>query len=700
MKMKKTLLFILFCYTSLSLFGQAPVFEWAIQLGGNDLDEGKGIATDPLGNVYVTGYFKGTTDFDPGPAVYNLTAAGNDDIFVSKFNADGQFVWAVSFGDFDFDWGAGIDTDTSGNVFITGYFNGTIDFDPGSGTYNLSSFSPNTADIYVLKLDTDGSFVWARNMGGPSDDTGRAIVIDDTGNVYTTGRFQETADFDPGPAVYNLSSNGETDIFISKLNSDGNFAWAKSIGGSTDDQGNSIALDVDNNVLTTGFFRNGTVDFDPGPGQYFLTATGGSDMFVSKLNSDGEFVWAKNVGGSDSQRGLGIATDKNSNVYTTGYFRGTVDFDPGSGTYNLTSDERDIYILKLDTDGNYVWVKSFGAGADDKGFSIALDENSNVYTTGDFEGTVDFDPGPGTHNLTSSVEQDIFVLKLNPDGSFSWAGSFAGNDVMDSGYSIALDDWDNIYTIGFFQSTTDFDPDLDVYNLSSHGDHDAFIHKMNQPCNASPFINSTTPSFEICYGEPITLSAEMPSWVEDVVYAWDSGETTASILVTPNSTSIYTVNVYYPAGPLLCNSSASVEVTVIENDTTHLEFTTCDSLEVSSTSFVFSDQNGCDSIVVETTSLLLAPEMPIAPADLVIQSNEPPFQITILEVPNATEYFWVVPPGVQILSGANTNSILVDWGGLTTGGSICVVAINACGTSPSDCMEVTVEFPDALNDDH
>jgi hypothetical protein len=141
-----------------------------------------------------------------------------------------------------------------------------------------------------------------------------------------------------------------------------------------------------------------------------------------------------------------------------------------------------------------------------------------------------------------------------------------------------------------------------------------------------------------------------------------------------------------------------VEVTVIENDTTNLEFTTCDSLEVSTFEFIFSDQYGCDSVVVETTTLLLAPEMPIAPADIVIQANEPPFQITVLEVPNATEYFWVVPLGVQILSGANTNSILVDWGGLTTGGSICVVAINACGTSPSDCMEVTVDMTDALND--
>ena len=571
--------------------------------------------TDPLGNVYVTGYFQETADFDPGPEVYNMTSVGNDDIFVSKFDANGQFVWAVSFGDFDFDWGAGITTDTFGNVILTGYFKGTVDFDPGPGTYNLSAGS---IDIYVLKLDADGSFVWARNMGGQGDDTGRAIVLDDSGNVYTTGRFQETADFDPGPNVYNLTANGETDIFVSKLNNEGNFVWAKSIGGSSEDQGNSIALDSANNVYTTGYFRNDAVDFNPGPGQHYLTAIGGSDMFVLKLNSDGAFTWAINIGGPDSQRGLGIAIDKNFNVYTTGYFRGTVDFDTGPGTYNLTSSgERDIYILKLDTNGAYVWVKSFGAAENDKGYAIALDKNGNVYTTGEFVGTVDFDPGPGTYNLSSSAEWDSYVQKLDTDGSFIWAGSFAGNDEIDSGYAITIDDLDNIYTTGFFQNTMDFDPDLGVYELTSHGEHDAFIHKLNQQaCAASP---------------------------------------------------------------------------------TYLEFITCDPFSAGFTTFVSPGQNGCDSIVIEATTLLIAPEMPIAPADLLIQVDEPPFQITVPEVPNTTLYAWVLQPGVLIISGANTNSITVDWGN-AAGGSVCVTAINQCGTSPAACMEVTLDITDGLND--
>ena len=614
----KKILFILYCFISLSLFGQVPEFEWAIQLGSDSNDafpeDGHSIAIDHSGNVYVTGHFQETADFDPGPNIHNLIAESND-IFIAKYNANGQFLWAHSFGDGS---GYGITTDTFGNVYVTGEFTGITDFDPGPDTYFLSSNDNGyDNDIFVLKLNTDGSFLWAKNMGGSTFNRGCGIAVDNFGNVYTTGYIYGMVDFDPGPEVYNLNSEGSRDIFISKLNSVGEFVWAKKIGGQSHDSSFSITLDSNNNVYTTGYF-DATVDFDPGPDQFYLTALGERDQFISKLSSDGNFVWAKNVGGFLAEAwGRSIAIDESGNVYTTGHYIGMVDFDPGLGIYNLASlstDLYDIFVLKLDTNGGYLWAKPIGGLGNDLGLAIALDKYRNVYITGRFEGTVDFDPGPGIYNLIS-IDRDIYVLKLNTNGSMIWVGSFVGNYVS-AAQSITIDDWDNIYTTGNFRSEIDFDPGIGIYEIEDLGSSDIFIHKMRK----------CTPSF------------------------------------------------------------------------TKLEFTTCDSLMIDSTTFILSDQTGCDSIVVVNTTLLLVPEMPTIPGGISIQDNEQPIQITVPEIPNATAYAWIIPPDVQILSGTNTNSIEVDWSGLTTGGTVCVIAINECGSSQAACMEVTIDITDALND--
>jgi hypothetical protein len=156
------------------------------------------------------------------------------------------------------------------------------------------------------------------------------------GDVYTTGIFQDTIDFNPGTGVANLSAVGEEDVFILKLDANGNFLWAKSFGGIEMDQGYSIAIDAEGNVYTTGYFID-TVDFDPGTGVTNLSAVGGKDIFILKLDPNGNFVWAKSFGGIE---GIGIAIDGMGNVITTGYFSDTVDFDPGTGVMNLTSARR------------------------------------------------------------------------------------------------------------------------------------------------------------------------------------------------------------------------------------------------------------------------------------------------------------------------------------------------------------------------
>lgn len=292
----------------------------------------------------------------------------------------------------------------------------TADFDPSAGIFNL--INAGGSDIFVSKLDSNGNFVWAKNLGGTDYEDGYGIAVDSIDNVYTTGHFGYpggTADFDPGAGTFNLTSAGNFDIFVSKLDSNGNFVWAKRMGGVDFEAGRGVAIDTSGNIYTTGHFH-GTVDFDPNASIFNLTSAGDNDIFVSKLNSNGNFVWAKNMEGMSNDIGTSIATDSSNNVYTTGSFEGTLDFDPGAGTSNLSSvGNPDIFVSKLDSNGNFVWAKSMGGASYDVGSSIIVDSSDNIYTTGQFENTADFDPNMGTFNLTSAGNFDIFISKLGND---------------------------------------------------------------------------------------------------------------------------------------------------------------------------------------------------------------------------------------------------------------------------------------------
>ena len=506
--------FILSLSFSLTSVSTPSAYAWSSAqatvsvFGGATSDVGYSIAVDSLGNVYTTGSFNGTVDFDPGAGVAELTSAGgnaSNDIFVSKLDSSGNFVWAKGLGGTSGDDGFGIAVDSSGNVYTTGSFIGTADFDPAAETTNLISAGVSERNIFVSKLDSLGNFVWAKGLGGTGADVGRIIAVDSSGNVYTTGYFFSTADFDPGAGTTNLISAGGAEAFVSKLDSSGNFVWAKGLGGNSTDEGYSIALDSSGNVYTTGYFRD-TADFDPGAGVAALTSAsaGVNEIFVSKLNSSGNFVWAKGLGGTAADVGRSIAVDSSGNVYTTGYFIGTADFDPGAGVANLTSasgsggTDRDVFVSKLNSSGNFVWAKGLGGTAADESNSIAVDSSGNVYTTGSFNGTVDFDPGTGVENLTSAGGSDGFISKLDSSGNYVWAKSL-GDTGFDYVRSIAVDSSGNVYTTGNFNGTVDFDPGAGVENVTSNGSNDVFVLKLTpsgeslgSSVPAAPTLNSIT----------------------------------------------------------------------------------------------------------------------------------------------------------------------------------------------------------------
>ncbi len=479
-------------------------FVWARSTGGS-ANRGYGIATDSSGNVYTTGVFNSSLDFD-GDGVAELIKVypGPDQIFISKLNNNGEFIWAKEIGRGGTDTGYSVTIDSSGNVYVTGYFsaynNGSgviVDFDPGDNTYNLTNAGGE--DIFILKLDINGNFVWAKGMGGTGNDRGYDIVVDSNSNVYTTGYFSDTVDFDPGSGAFSLTSAGMSDIFVSKLNSAGDFVWAKRMGGASTpltagfDAGYGIAADSNGNIYTTGLF-DPEADFDPGIGVFSLTNNGGSDAFISKLDSNGNFVWAKGISGTSIDAGYDITLDTINNIYTTGYFWGNVDFDPGIGVFNLGGNGN-IFVSKLDSNGDFIWAKGLGSEGTGYGRGITVDVNGNVYTAGDFTGSmVDFDPGPDTAYLTNiDFYSSIFISKLDNNGNFVWAKGISGtyNDMAED---LALDINGNIFTTGFFSGIADFDPGAGTNNLTSMG-IDAFISKLEgDPIVLSSVVTNTNNS--------------------------------------------------------------------------------------------------------------------------------------------------------------------------------------------------------------
>ena len=336
-------------------------------------------------------------------------------------------------------------------------------------------------------------FEWALGMGSSGYETkGNSISVDDNGNVFTVGTFSDTVDFDNGMGVYNLISNGMQDMFISKLDSNGNFIWAKNIGGADNDRVSSIVLDAVGNMYITGFFR-GLVDFDPNIGSTTLTTAlvGGnyvSNIFICKLNNNGSFIWVKSMEGYGYSTGLSISIDNNMNVYTTGYFKSVVDFDPGSSVFYLSSisSKKNIFISKLDSNGDFIWVKHIESANDAMGGYIYIDDLGNIYTTGCYRGTADFDPGTSIYNLASiySFNYQVFLTKMDSNGNLLWARNIAGsiNQMSyhyDWGKTFAIDDSYNIYLTGYFWGDVDFNPGIGVDSLSSNGNSDIYICKLD-----------------------------------------------------------------------------------------------------------------------------------------------------------------------------------------------------------------------------
>lgn len=505
---------LVFYFSCFGFYSQVN-FNWAKQLAGNNTtSRGNATTLDAAGNVYTTGTFSGSVDFDPGPGNFTLSGSG---VYISKLDGNGNFLWAKNAGDGDANVNS-IKIDGSGNIYLAGNFRGTVDFDPGITSFNLTGPTTTTTgyEMFISKLDATGNFSWAKQIArAPSTQPGNyvttlsAMTLDLSGNVLFTGVFDGSFDFDPGLAVYTLTtmvtstvvgSFNTDNVFVCKLDPLGNFVWAKQLTGPSNNNGSyAIAIDSFNNVYFTGHLQ-GTIDVDPGPATFTVFVGG---QFLEKIDASGNFVWFNST--PSGWGGHAIAIDGSNNVYWAGDLFGTFDFDPGPGVFNLTSaGMNDIVVCKVSGTGSFIWAQKVGSPSNELATSIALDLLGNTYVTG---------------IISPFTFGDALIAKIDGTGNFIWAKQIGGVN-SDGVNGIAIDAANNIYATGYFNSNVDFDPTNGINILPGNTNSlttDAFVLKWS-PCTptlAPPANTSSIANQNICANLSTTLSVSGPptiSW--------------------------------------------------------------------------------------------------------------------------------------------------------------------------------------------
>ena len=305
---------------------QPPTHLWSQRFGSTLYDFGASVATDASGNVFMTGHFFGTVGFGGGA----LVSAGSFDIVVAKYSPTGTHLWSQRFGSTSSERGNSVATDASGNVFVTGAFDETVNF--GGGSLVSAGFW----DIFVAKYDATGTHLWSQRFGSTDDDVGNSVVTDASGNVFMTGEFIGEVDFGGGVLV----SAGARDIVVARYSPTGTPLWSQRFGSTSDDVGISVATDASGNVIMTGSFEE-TVNFGGGA----LVSAGSADIVVAKYSPTGPHLWSQSFGGTSNEQGFSVATDASGNVFMTGSFEGTVDFGGGA---LVSAGISDIVIAKYD----------------------------------------------------------------------------------------------------------------------------------------------------------------------------------------------------------------------------------------------------------------------------------------------------------------------------------------------------------------
>jgi type IX secretion system substrate protein/beta-propeller repeat-containing protein len=454
--MKKLLLIILITTLfNVKASAQSYINNWLGQQGTGGFIVNSNMCSDNAGNIYKVGNFSLSPDFDPGVGVNNITSNGSSDIFIQKLDASGNLLWVKTIGGTGTDSGRDIAVDVLGNVYITGDFYDTVDFDPSNSS--VTKISEGWEDAFVLKLNSVGDYQWVKTAGGTGVDLGYSIGLDNSANVYVTGTYEASASFDALAAGSNLTSNGQYDAYVWKLSATGSFTWVKTIGGTGYDYGYEIDVDGVGNSYIGGKAQSGA-DFDPGTSVYSGINNGGYDAYVVSLDVLGDFQWANTFGGSGEDKVLEITLSTTNGIYISGSFNSTVNFDPtGAGLSISALSSNELFIQNIDVSGNFSWAKAFAGCLPFSNSYIKEASNTNVIFCGGFSGTADFDPNAGTQLVTSAGNVDVFFEEIDASGNYIDVFTMGGSS-GDKGFSLLLDNTDAVIITGSASSNFDFNP--------------------------------------------------------------------------------------------------------------------------------------------------------------------------------------------------------------------------------------------------
>lgn len=453
MKKLTTLIFTFLFFVNIST---SQSFDWATASGGGGSDQAYAIATDNDGNSYVTGWFSGNAHF--GDIV--LESTGDQDVFLAKYNDNGEALWAVkAYGPAN-NSAAGITLDWDDFPIITGWFAEAIHFD------DIILESYGSYDMFVARYSSEGHVIWARSAGGEGDDYGNRLTTNFEHDVIVSGSFRYTAHFGEETTI---TSEGNRDIFIANYSNSGNIHWVKKAGGHGEDRAYGIICNDDGATYFTGVF-NDKAFF----GEYDIMSNSFLSTFIAKMDGGGNFLWVRRGtgGANDYARGFGISLDNEGYVYGNGTFSGRLTFSEETVEATGGQYDFDVYLVRYNHEGVIKWVRKAGGYGMDQGRDMFTDANGNTFVTGFFSNEAAF----GEHVLESTGKSDIFVAKYNWTGEVVWAKR-AGGHYLDYGYGISPGNHEHnfLYICGNFQEEAAFDE----IEISGWGSFDMFVAKLN-----------------------------------------------------------------------------------------------------------------------------------------------------------------------------------------------------------------------------
>jgi hypothetical protein len=451
--------------------------QFLISAGAAGQEYSKDIDIDNQGNIVSAGYFFNTVDFDPSANTNYRTSVGFADNYIAKYSTNGSLIWVTSFGSTGVDIPHSVVTDNNSNIILTGYFSNTCDFDPGASV--AVKTSNGGRDAYIAKYDSSGNFQWVITYGSDSLDDAFNLDVDAQGNIYWTGVIEGTVTV--GTTTFTTQVE---DVVFGKISPSGTILWVKQVGGSGIDEGSGIILDNNGDIIHTGYFQT-TVDFDPNAGVSNLTSSGGFDTYFGKYDTSGNLIWMKKIGGPGVDIGApgGITIDNLNNIYIAGNAGVNCNYDPNAGTVtHIMNGTTDWFVAKYDNNGNHILSFTVGGTGQDQAHRLTTDNQQNIYVTGWFRISANFNPNGTAITLTGNCTgggHDGYIAKYNSSGICQWAKQFGGvvngTDQLTLGTSVKLLNQQQVVFSGRFHGNNAFSSISSSPTTNSNGASDMFI---------------------------------------------------------------------------------------------------------------------------------------------------------------------------------------------------------------------------------